>query len=72
LFFLYKKNNFQLNNKKILILLLSVLLYGIIVEILQGLLTISRSADIFDVAANLLGSLIGIYFFKSIKNKLKT
>jgi len=51
--------------------MLSVLLYGIIIEILQGLLTISRSADIFDVAANLIGSLIGIYFFKSIKNKLK-
>ncbi len=66
------KNDFQFNDKWILILLLSVLLYGIIIEILQGLLTISRSADILDVAANLIGSLIGIYFFKNIKNKFKT
>ncbi len=70
--YLYIKNDFQFNDKWILILLLSVLLYGIIIEILQGLLTISRSADILDVAANLIGSLIGIYFFKNIKNKFKT
>ncbi|WP_394348860.1 VanZ family protein [Aequorivita antarctica] len=70
--YLYIKNDFQFNNKWILILLLSALLYGIIIEILQGLLTISRSADIFDVAANFIGSLIGIFFFKNIKNKLKT
>lgn len=70
--YLYIKNDFQFNDKWILILLFSVLLYGIIIEILQGLLTISRSADILDVAANLIGSLIGIYFFKSIKNKFKT
>ncbi len=69
--YLYIKNDYQFDKKWILFLLLSVLLYGIIIEILQGLLTISRSADIFDVAANLIGSLIGIYFFKSIKNKLK-
>ncbi|MDC7999435.1 VanZ family protein [Aequorivita todarodis] len=70
--YLYKKNDFRFNNKWMLTVLLSVLLYGIIIEILQGLLTISRSADIFDVAANLIGSLIGIYFFKSVKNKFKT
>ena len=69
--YLYIRNGFQFNNKWGLIILLSVLLYGIIIEILQGLLTISRSADIFDVLANLIGSLIGIYFFKSIKNKFK-
>ncbi|MCB0453773.1 MAG: VanZ family protein [Aequorivita sp.] len=69
--YLYIRNGFQFNNKWSLIILLSVLLYGIIIEILQGLLTISRSADIFDVLANLIGSLIGIYFFKSIKNKFK-
>ncbi len=69
--YLYIRNGFQFKNKWGLILLLSVLLYGIIIEILQGLLTISRSADIFDVVANLIGSFIGIYFFKSIKNKFK-
>lgn len=70
--YLYVKMNFQVSNKWILILLLSALLYGIIVEILQGTLTGTRSADILDVAANLLGALLGIFFFKQIKHKLKT
>ena len=69
--YLYVSNDYHFEKKWIPILLLSILLYGIIIEILQGLLTISRSADIFDVLANLIGSLIGIYFFKSIKNKFK-
>lgn len=54
-----------------LVLLLSVLLYGIIIEIFQGLSTTYRNADIWDVVANLIGSLIGIYFFKSVMNKIK-
>lgn len=69
LLYVFKKKNFHLESKWILLLLLSVLFYGIIIEILQGLFTISRSADIFDVAANFIGSLLGIFFFKSIKNK---
>ncbi|MDN3723376.1 VanZ family protein [Aequorivita sp. SDUM287046] len=69
--YLFIKNNFIFSNRWIWIVLLSVLLYGIIIEIFQQLLTTSRSADIMDVAANLVGSVIGIYFFRSIKNKFK-
>jgi len=72
LFFLYFKIGPALKIKWILILLLSVVLYGIIIEILQDLFTVSREADIFDVAANFTGSLIGIFFFKSIKKYLNT
>lgn len=67
--YLYRKLNFRFNTKLILILMLSMLFYGIIIEILQGLFTNSRSADILDVAANFTGSLLGIFFFKSIKHK---
>ncbi len=69
LLYFFRKKNFQIDFKLMLVLLLSVLLYGIIVEILQGLFTDSRSADIFDVAANFTGSLLGIFFFKSIMHK---
>lgn len=70
--YFYIKMDSQFDTKRIQILLLSLLLYGIIVEILQGQLTVSRSADIFDVCANLIGSLLGIFFFKQIKHILKT
>lgn len=69
--YFYVKNGFRFENRWILILLFSVLLYGIIIEISQELFTDSRSADILDVAANLLGAIFGIFFFKNIKQKLK-
>ena len=63
--------DYHFEKKWIPILLLSILLYGIIIEIFQGLFTVSRSADILDVVSNLLGSLLGIFFFKIVKQKLK-
>ncbi|MCG2417747.1 VanZ family protein [Aequorivita sp. F47161] len=71
LLYFYVRNNLKIENKLILIILFSVLFYGIIIEIFQELFTDSRSADILDVAANLLGALLGIFFFKNIKHKLK-
>lgn len=72
LFYLYFKNGFKVKARWILILIVSMLLYGIIIEILQDLFTVSRKADILDVAANFTGSLLGIYFFKNIKKFLNT
>ncbi len=71
MYYFFARNEHPLNGKELIILLFSILLYGIIIEILQGLLTASRTADIFDVAANLIGTLFGIFFFKSIKKHLK-
>jgi VanZ family protein len=65
--YFYVKNNLKFENKWILILLFSVLFYGIIIEITQELFTDSRSADILDVAANFLGALLGIFFFQKPK-----
>ena len=70
--YVYIKDRHRLTKSAVGVLLLSLLLYGIIIEIFQGLFTISRSADILDVAANLLGAILGILFFRSVKHKLKT
>lgn len=67
----YIKEGYRFKKKTVRVLLLSILLYGIIIEIFQGLFTISRSADILDVAANLLGAILGILFFRSVRHKLK-
>ena len=66
--YFYAKNNFHFDGKSIAILFFSILLYGIVIEILQGLFTVSREADIFDLIANTIGSLLGIFFFKNIKH----
>lgn len=64
--YLFRKNG-KLSRFHILMLLVGSLLYGIIIEVLQGLLTTSRSPDIWDVAANMVGTLLGIFVFKKIR-----
>lgn len=51
-FFKTKKNNFS----DILLKIIGLgLLFGIIIEVLQGSLTVSRQSDFYDVVANFLG-----------------
>ena len=70
LIYFYIKNNFIFEFKWTVILFFFILLYGIIIEIFKGLFTASRSADIFDLIANLMGTILGIIFFKKIKHHI--
>jgi glycopeptide antibiotics resistance protein len=54
------------------LIVLGVFLFGILMEILQKVLTISRQADVFDVFANTSGIMIAyIVFEKLVFNKFK-
>ena len=66
--YVMQKNGGQLSWRKSFRILLWSLFYGIIIEVFQGLFTVSRSPDVLDVVANLVGSLIGIVFFQKIKH----
>lgn len=50
---------------------LFAILFGIIIEILQGSLTQTRQFDYYDITANTLGVLAAIPFFKLIKSHVK-
>lgn len=69
--FLFKTlYNYSNNLMKALSLsLISCILYGILLEIMQGLVFIERSADIFDVIANSTGAIIASWMI--FRNKLK-
>ncbi len=43
------------------------LFYGIVIEIFQEVFTASRTADVFDVAANVIGSTLGVLVFWKVK-----
>lgn len=66
--YILRKNDGLLSWRKSFRILLWSLFYGILIEIFQGVFTDSRSPDVFDVLANLVGSLIGIVFFQKIKH----
>lgn len=57
--------------KRSISILVSAILYGILIEIAQGLFTVNRQPDFFDVIANSCGALVGwlalTYYFKHNK-----
>ena len=48
---------------------LFVLIYGIIIEVIQGTMTANRQADLYDIFANLVGIVIAMIFFSKILQK---
>ena len=66
--YLLRQNNNRLLWKHAAIVLVGSLFYGIMIEILQGYLTVSRQPDFFDVLANFGGALIGVFIFQKIKH----
>lgn len=54
---------------KIIRLVFASIGYGILIEILQELLTTTRHADLMDVLANFTGALIGLTVFIFIKRR---
>jgi len=66
--YLFRQNNNRLLWKHSVTVLLVSLLYGIIIEILQGCLTASRTPDFFDVIANFSGALVGVFVFQKVKH----
>lgn len=63
LFSFYKKPNYKY------IIVISCILFGIIIELLQSNLTIYRTGDIIDVLANTLGVLIALMIFNLFLKK---
>jgi len=60
LFFIETKEKKSIYIKYLKILALSLILFGIIIEVIQGTMTVNRSGDVFDALANSLGVILGI------------
>ncbi|MBV1922590.1 MAG: VanZ family protein [Flavobacteriaceae bacterium] len=57
----------EINSKLISITVISCVVYGIIIEISQGLFIESRDADFLDIIANSVGTLLGFLIFLKVK-----
>ncbi len=67
--YFYKHEKHNLSAVTITILLVIIMVYGIIIEVFQELSPVTRSGDVFDFLADLLGALLGILVFKMFKEK---
>lgn len=63
----FKNHSFR---NKITVIVLSCIVFGIIIEVIQGKLTANRVGDILDVIANIIGVLIGTFFVLRKQKKL--
>lgn len=67
-----KVNNYKKIGTPILIVILLCFFYGIIIEVIQELFIPLRKADIFDVLANMVGTIIGAFLFRNVKVRIKS
>lgn len=51
------------------IIVLAVVIYGIIIEVLQGVLTKNREADVYDAIANSCGALVALVIIFWLRNE---
>ncbi|TRX26612.1 hypothetical protein FNW25_08300 [Flavobacterium franklandianum] len=63
LWFLYLKKKFKISNNinLLAVTLIISLVFGIAIELMQQYLTTTRTADVFDVLANLLGAFLAAF-----------
>lgn len=59
LYVLQLKDGQQVILRKIVILAFILVLFGIIIEVIQGKLTVNRSGEVFDALANTTGVIMG-------------
>ncbi len=71
---LFFEHNYQKSIKTVSFVFFFSLIFGIIIECFQEVFTTKRHADIFDVLANVVGSLtmlIIMYYWVILKNQFK-
>lgn len=59
------------SNKQVFLLALIPFFYGILMEIFQAVLTVSRFASIYDVMANSTGIVVSIFVWLLVKPQIK-
>ena len=67
---LYTANHFSQKKIKTYIIVALIISYGIILEVLQSVLTTDRQADFYDFIANSAGVIIATILFEKIIKKL--
>jgi len=71
LLFLWKSAFYSTTKSYNIILVSLTLLYGVSIELIQGAWVANRSADVFDVVADMTGCLVGILVWQGVYKKNK-
>lgn len=65
--YIFRREGNQLDLRRSLLLLGIVVLFGILIEVIQELMTATRTGDVMDIVADFVGALIAVILFQKIK-----
>lgn len=68
----FKRRGDRLTTKSSFLLLVVMIMFGILIEVLQGEVTVSRTGNFYDVLADLLGAVMGVLVFQKVKHLFST
>ncbi len=68
----YYKQTLEFNKKQFIIIIITSISYGIVMEIVQKVVVQNRSGDIFDAMANTIGVLVAFLLFRYFHQYRKT
>jgi VanZ family protein len=68
--YFFVKGNQVLSIRNMILIVFLCLTYGIVIEVLQKMLHADRTADLFDVLANGIGTLTGMVLFMNVKKRM--
>ena len=63
---------YKIKKKSIIIIILLCFFYGIVIELIQEILIPFRGSDLFDVFANMIGTILATLFFCNFNNRIKS
>ncbi|WP_363299828.1 VanZ family protein [Altibacter sp.] len=66
--FRYDKNH--ISSRIVFVVLIACFCYGVVIEAFQHWFTLTRTFDLFDVVANGVGSLLGLFVFWKLQNRI--
>lgn len=66
----YARQNSKVKMRSVFFIALCCVAYGIIIEVVQGM-TETRSSELFDVFANMIGTALGTLVFLVLKSRIK-
>jgi VanZ family protein len=70
LVYFFVRAKHRLSIKYVIFIVIACLTYGIVIEVTQQMLQANRKADMYDVLANSIGTLVGMLLFLNVKKRM--
>jgi VanZ family protein len=68
--YFFVRGNYVLTIRYVFLIAFVCIIYGIVIEVFQQMLLANRKADLSDILANSIGTLVGMLLFLNVKKRM--